>query len=209
MSEMTTKARIIEESIRLFNQDGIQNVRLQHIADDVGISVGNLAYHFHDKKKIVKTIVTVIDTEFVKTSRIWKDLQQLIDFDNHLSRHYQFLNAYSFYFLDVVAIKRFYPDIYGEHNAQVELFIHNMTQWFEKNIETELFVPPKRTGQYAHVSKMIWFISAFWMSQKRILDEEEDFEMGFKRMIWQQIEPYFAPKGKMEFDMMIAPGLYF
>lgn len=209
MSEMSTKARIIEVAIRLFNQHGIQNVRLQQIADEVGISVGNLAYHFHDKKKIMKTIVSVIDIEFASASRRWKNLQQLIDFDNHLSRHYQFLNTYSFYFLDVVDIKRFYPDIYGEHNAQVEQFIYNLTHWLEKNVERELLLPTKRAGQYADVSKMIWFIGAFWMSQKRILDEEEDFEMGFKKMIWQQIEPFFALKGKTEFEMMISPALYF
>lgn len=209
MNDMTTKARIIEAAIRLFNQHGIQNVRLQQIADEVGISVGNLAYHFHDKKKIVKTLITVIDTEFMKASKNWKDLQQLIDFDNYLSRHYQFLNTYSFYFLDVVDIKRFYPDIYGEHNAQVAQFILNLTLWLEKSVENELFLSPKRTGQYADVSKTIWFIGAFWMSQKRILDQEEDFEMGFKKMIWQQIEPFFALKGKTEFEMMIAPALYF
>ena len=209
MSEMSTKAKIVEAAIRLFNQHGIQNVRLQQIADEVGISVGNLAYHFHDKKKIVKAIVAVVDTDFGSASIKWKKLRHLIDFDNHLSRHYQFLNTYSFYFLDVVDIKRLYPDIFREHNAQVEQFIHNLTQWLEKSVEKELFLPPKRTGQYAAVSKMIWFIGAFWMSQKRILDEEEDFEMGFKKMIWQQIEPFFALKGKTEFEMMIAPALYF
>ena len=209
MSEISTKARIIEVAIKLFNQQGIQNVRLQQIADEVGISVGNLAYHFHDKKKIMKTIVSVVDIEFAKTSRRWKNLQHFIDFDNQLSHHYQFLNTYSFYFLDVVDIKRFYPDIYGEHNTQVEYFIHNLTHWLENSVEKELFLPPKRAGQYADTSKMIWFIGAFWMSQKRILDEEEDFEMGYKKMIWQQIEPYFAPKGKTEFEMMIAPALYF
>ena len=208
MSEMSTKAKILEVAVRLFNQQGIQNVRLQQIADEVGISIGNLAYHFHDKKKIVKTIVSVIDTEFASASRRWKYLQHFIDFDNQLSHHYKFLDTYSFYFLDVVDIKRFYSDIYGEHNAQVEQFIRNLTYWLEKSVERELFLPPKRTGQYADVSKMIWFIGAFWMSQKRILDEEEDFEMGFKKMIWQQIEPCFAPKGKTEFEMMIAPALY-
>jgi AcrR family transcriptional regulator len=53
---MTTKQKIIASSIKLFNQNGLNNVRLQQIADDVGISVGNLAYHYYSKEAIVNEI---------------------------------------------------------------------------------------------------------------------------------------------------------
>ena len=53
---MTTKQKIIVSSIKLFNLHGLTNVRLQQIADDVGISVGNLAYHYYSKEAIVKEI---------------------------------------------------------------------------------------------------------------------------------------------------------
>jgi AcrR family transcriptional regulator len=36
----------------LFNGQGLQNVTLQQIANEASISVGNLAYHFHDKEQI-------------------------------------------------------------------------------------------------------------------------------------------------------------
>ena len=209
MSGLATRAKIIEASVRLFNQHGIQNVRLQQIADQVGMSVGNLAYHFHDKKEILKRIVTTVDEEFANASRTWKTLQHLIDFDNQLSRHYHFLNTYSFYFLDVVDIKRLYPDLYEGRQEQIETFITNLQLWLERGVSNELFLPVKREGQYADISKMIWFISAFWMSRKRILDEEEDFELGFKEMIWQQLEPFFAARGKTEFDMVISPGMHY
>jgi len=55
---MTTKEKIISSSIRLFNEHGLVNVRLQQIADDVGISVGNVAYHFYSKEAIIEKIVT-------------------------------------------------------------------------------------------------------------------------------------------------------
>ena len=209
MSGTLTRIKIVETSIKLFNQQGTQNVRLQQIADDVGISVGNLAYHFHDKKKILKSSISLVNKAFSDADKSWKNLSQFIDFDNQLARHYHLLNMYAFYFLDVVDIKRFYPDIYEGHQAQIEGFIKNLTLWLEKGVEKELFIPPKREGQYADVSQMIWFISAFWMSKKRIIEEvEEDFELGFKKMIWQQLEPFLTPKGKTEFDLVIAPALY-
>lgn len=208
MSGVTTRVKIVEASIKLFNQHGIQHVRLQQIADEAGMSVGNLAYHFHDKQEILKKIVTTVDEELANTFRSWKDLTHFIDFDNQLSRLYHFLNVYSFYFLDVVDLKRLYPDLYEGRQEQIEKFIHNLSLWLEKGVKSELFMPPKKEGQFEGVSKMIWFISAFWMSKKRILDEEEDYEWGFKEMIWQQLEPFFASKGKTEFEIVISPGLY-
>ncbi len=208
MSGSTTRAKIIEASIQLFNTQGIQNVRLQQIADEAGMSVGNLAYHFHDKKEILKKIIAIVDEELTNTFKAWKKLSQFIDFDNQLSRLYHFLNIYSFYFLDVVDLKRLYPDIDEGRQELIDQFIINLTQWLEMSVERELLIAPKREGQYKDVSKMIWFITAFWMSKKRILDEEEDFESGFKEMIWQQLEPFFSIKGKNEFEIMISPGLY-
>ena len=209
MSGTLTKMKIIETSIKLFNQHGTQNVRLQQIADDVGISVGNLAYHYHDKKKILKQSLSLVNKAVSDTNRGWKNLSQFIDFDNQLARQYHLLNTYAFYFLDVLDIKRFYPDIYEGHQTQIVGFINNLAYWLEKGVEKELFICQKREGQYADVSQMIWFIGAFWMNKKRIIDqEEEDFELGFKRMIWQQLEPFFTPKGKTEFELVIAPALY-
>lgn len=41
-----TKGKILVEALKLFNEKGFVNVRLQHIADKCNICVGNLAYHF-------------------------------------------------------------------------------------------------------------------------------------------------------------------
>ncbi|KAB7885859.1 TetR/AcrR family transcriptional regulator [Poseidonibacter ostreae] len=49
----TTKEKIIETSIELFNEKGCLNTSTRHIADKLGISVGNLYYHFKNKEKIL------------------------------------------------------------------------------------------------------------------------------------------------------------
>ena len=52
----STKQRILEAAVFLFNREGVANVRLQQIADETGISVGNLAYHFKNKEAIVSAV---------------------------------------------------------------------------------------------------------------------------------------------------------
>lgn len=49
----TTKNKIIETAINLFNEKGCLNTSTRHIADTLGISVGNLYYHFKNKEEIV------------------------------------------------------------------------------------------------------------------------------------------------------------
>ena len=56
----TTKEKIIETSIKLFNEKGCLNTSTRHIADELGISVGNLYYHFKNKEDILSGCMLAI-----------------------------------------------------------------------------------------------------------------------------------------------------
>lgn len=51
-----TKARILEAAIDLFNEKGTKAVTTNHIAARMGISPGNLYYHFRNKEEIIRGI---------------------------------------------------------------------------------------------------------------------------------------------------------
>ncbi|HBX57320.1 TetR/AcrR family transcriptional regulator [Pseudomonas sp. UBA2684] len=50
---MKTRERILECALMLFNQQGEPNVSTLEIANELGISPGNLYYHFHGKEPLI------------------------------------------------------------------------------------------------------------------------------------------------------------
>ncbi len=53
---MKTKDRIVAVALRMFNEQGERAVTTNHIAAELGISPGNLYYHFNNKEAIIREI---------------------------------------------------------------------------------------------------------------------------------------------------------
>jgi AcrR family transcriptional regulator len=51
--KIKTKDKILATSLRLFNQQGVDTLTVRDIAQEVGISHGNLCYHFANVEEIV------------------------------------------------------------------------------------------------------------------------------------------------------------
>lgn len=58
---MKTRDKIIETTIQLFNEQGTKGVTTNHIAAAIGISPGNLYYHFRNKEDIIRAIFEQMD----------------------------------------------------------------------------------------------------------------------------------------------------
>ena len=205
----TTKERILKSAIDLFNTKGLVNVRLQHIADEVGISVGNLAYHFYSKKAIVVGIDEQLEGELNPLLSVEQDFPYLIDFDNHLAGYYFLLNRYSFYFLDMLEMERAYPKIHFKRQEYMVKMIGQIHRWMLLNKQKGILKPEVLDEHYQHSAETIWMIITFWMTKQQVRGKKAESEGSFKEMVWNQLLPLFTKEGWMEFEAIILPQLKF
>lgn len=63
LGSMKTKDKILKASLELFNEQGERNVSTNHIAAKLGISPGNLYYHFRNKQQIVYQLFLSYENE--------------------------------------------------------------------------------------------------------------------------------------------------
>ncbi|MFD2177053.1 TetR/AcrR family transcriptional regulator [Veronia pacifica] len=104
---MKTRERIIHSALALFNEQGEPNVTTNHIAADLGISPGNLYYHFRNKEEIIHCIFDqyAIDlaTAFLPEPGVGADQNKLL---SYLDAAFQLMWRYRFFYANLPDILR-------------------------------------------------------------------------------------------------------
>src|SRR3954451_23208441 len=108
---MGTKERIVEAAIRLFNERGTA-VSTNHIAEEAGISPGNLYYHFRNKEEIIRAIFGRMMAAWEATFELPPDrAPTLTDVRGMLEETYSVLWEYRFFYREFVALLRRDPEL--------------------------------------------------------------------------------------------------
>jgi AcrR family transcriptional regulator len=97
-----TRERILELSLRLFNEFGEPNVSTTTIAEELKISPGNLYYHFRNKEDIVNSLFTHFDEELENMLSVPADRRLSIE-DIWLYMHltFELVWRFRFFFRDL------------------------------------------------------------------------------------------------------------
>ena len=97
-----TRERILELSLRLFNDFGEPNVNTTLISDEMNISPGNLYYHFKNKDDIINCIFQQFEREIDKLLAVPQDRQANVE-DAWLFLHvlFELVWKYRFFYRDL------------------------------------------------------------------------------------------------------------
>lgn len=192
---MTTKDKIIEQAISYFNRVGFSATSLFELANEIGMSRGNLAYHFKDKDELLKAIATQM-WERMKIERS-KSLQlpSFQNLHNEIQLYYRFQRQYAFIFLDTQVLN--HPLVKEQFREMTQQTIHANKAAIAFAIKLGNMKPEPLPGMYHHIAFISWMLAFYWLSQQIVRGEKtgEDGE----KMVWSILIPHFTEKGIQSF----------
>lgn len=197
-----TKSYILDRSLKLFNTNGFVNVRLQHIADALSISVGHLAYHFKNKDAIVESLYDRLKEQQEILLYDFRTAHLFEDINIHLQRIFQLQKKYLFFFVDTLEVLRAYPSIKEKHQQHIEWQLQQIEWMFEFNLFRGSFKENSRDGQYRKSAWSMLFTMDNWIHGRLISGRDHLNEEAFLQDLWNLMIPYFTEEGKEEFHVL-------
>ena len=191
----STRIKIVESSILLFNKKGLANVRLQDIAEYNNISPGNLTYHFKTKKDLMDYIIYYMIRKLVEIEATQRESLKQMSLYNILRNNLVFLFNYRFFFRDILEIINLVPNaksVFKDVNKLNEKF---SIEYINISIKNGYMKKEAFDGQYKTFAKNNWAIVSSSLTTWEVLDDSKNKYRKIIDEIMGHFYPYLTKKG--------------
>lgn len=204
-TRIKTKDKILLTAIEQYNKVGIPGITSRHIAGEMGISHGNLDYHYKTKEDLILAIYDKMRAEMSDYFVARKENSSSIEhFHLLLIQLEEFQYRYRFINLDVMEISRAYPQISLLLQKTSEYRKQQMDTLFQEFLSDE-YILRIETETYEKIQHIIRIIITFWLSQREVLSTENFTEKGsMVKSIWAVISPHLTERGKVAQEETIS-----
>jgi AcrR family transcriptional regulator len=190
---MHTRERILATALRLFNEADTSTISTNHIATALGMSPGNLYYHFRNKEEIIRAL---FEQQFARWDQLYTlpddhrptlaDLQQLV--------RATFVTAweYRFMYRELIALLRRDNQL---HQRWVEIRARGFTgfqELFDLCVAVGVLHAPEDPAEVTRLAELCWLISEFWLASVEVSGGTVDtaqIERGIALML-QVLRPF-------------------
>jgi AcrR family transcriptional regulator len=194
---MKTRDRILATALQLFNASGTGAVSTNHIADALGISPGNLYYHFRNKEEIIRAL---FEQQYARWDALYAlpddRIPTLVDLQHLVRATFVTAWEYRFMYRELIALLRRDDQL---HRRWVDI----RTRGFEGFRELiELFVAagvlrtPGDPSVVSRLAELVWLISEFWLASVEVSGATVDaaqMERGVGLML-QVLDPFIIDR---------------
>jgi AcrR family transcriptional regulator len=200
---MKTKDKIIATAVNLFNLHGTKAISTNHIAKEMGISPGNLYYHFRSKNDIIRSISDNFSNELGSVFKI--QLDTISDFSSNLTslfnRFFKIQQSYQFLFLEGVHLTRQDSRLLDNYTNLRNLIKKGYHELLSNLVKIKI-MKKQSLNIIDDLLDAQWIIMWYWINHT-ILDRNtyDDFQIkkGIK-LSFSIIKPQLTSIGKVAFD---------
>lgn len=196
-----TKEKIKKATVHLCNEGDSLSVTTNHIAKELGISPGNLYYHYKNKEEIIRDIYSDMSSTFES----FNSFEQILNSQNPLKelhsmfdRYGELFWEYRFLMRDSALLMAIDPELKGMFAKNQAKRIVQIESLLKFLIHEEILenIPKEQIQKRA---KLHWFISAYWQVFTSTYDTvTRDSIKEAKEMLFElQIYPFLSKKGRV------------
>jgi AcrR family transcriptional regulator len=197
-----TKAHILDTALVLFNTQGLSKVTLRTIANEMGISQGNLCYHFKKRDTIIEALyfklVSRMDENMAKNETNPIGLDSLFSTSTAIMESFY---DYRFIMLDFVQLMRENETIKTHYLELSKLREDQFLMLFSILIDQKTLQKEELPNDYLFLYKRIQILGDFWLSSAETTTKKLNKKMvqDYSTIINQSIFPYLTEMGKKEY----------
>lgn len=195
-----TRQRIIETAVSLFNQRGFVNVTMRDLAQELGISLGNLTYHFNRKDDLMAAIHQQLIDERNSMLEAVQLTPSIVNINAQLQPLLGLYERYRFFYLDIMEVMRAYPDIAELHREHIANQIRYIRAIIDYSVGSGNMVAESRTGQYDSLAETVCLMLTFWLSHHTVRGKDGSFYDDATKAMWNLVIPLLTEKGKGAFE---------
>jgi AcrR family transcriptional regulator len=192
---MSTRERIIDTAVTLFNEEGTAAVSTNHIAKALGISPGNLYYHFRNKEAIIRAIYARLRPIWEATVSVPTDrLPTLADQERIIDDHFRILWEYRFFYREMSALLRRDPELLASYHEVREAGLANVEGLLRIFTQVGVLDVPDPDQALPELARIVWILADFWFpfaELDRLTDEKVDLQEG-RSLILRVLSPYYT-----------------
>ncbi len=200
---MKTREKIIHASIELFNEKGERNITTNHIASHLGISPGNLYYHFRNKEDIIYAIYSeYADNLISRFQTLSETINPLDSILRYMDIVFQLISKFRFFYSNLPvllsknpALKKRYSEIQKEIIKKVLAMLVSLKEADILNIKDE---------ELDDLTCLLRITTTFWLSYLQTQHDEpkiDDSNLydGLLK-IFALLSPYVTDNAREDFE---------
>ena len=172
---MSTRDKILDAALALFNEQGTAAVSTNHIAAAINISPGNLYYHFRNKEDIIKTLFERLFAAWDQAFQLPADrTPDLADFEAMIAANYRLIWEYRFAYREMAALLRNDPDLHARYLEVRRNGYRGFAQLIEAFASAGVLNRPETSGELMALTELCWIVSEFWPVNLELSGRELD-----------------------------------
>ena len=190
---MSTRERILDGALTIFNEGGTAAASTNHIAAACGISPGNLYYHFRNKEEIIRALFERMFARWGEPAALPVNRPlALADLCRIIRDAFTTLWDYRFVYRELIALLRRDEYLQRRWVEVRERGFNGFRELIERFAVADVLRQPADADELTRLTELCWLISEFWPASVEVsgrpLDDAQ-LEHGVTLLL-QVLQPY-------------------